>query len=268
MNLTQHQQWLFESIRACQKGREVLLGYLGRLSNVEEKLMAGLVSEADRESERVIKAHLDAVFPGFEFLGEESFFQDDKSVKLTLEHESPRWILDPLDGTTNYIHQFPIFCISLALEVKGEIEVAVIDVPMLKETYTAIRGQGAFVNGRPLKVSKTEKISNSLLATGFFADDPLALEEQLKFFSQIVREARGVRRPGAAAYDLALVARGVFDGFWEKNLKPWDTAAGILLVREAGGVVCTYDGLDYNPYKNSLLATNPVLLEELKLKLR
>jgi myo-inositol-1(or 4)-monophosphatase len=143
------------------------------------------------------------------------------------------------------------------------MQVAVIDVPILGEVYSAIRGQGAFINGRRMQVSATREIKDSLLATGFFGENEPQLQEQLRVFTDIVRRCRGVRRPGAAAYDLAQVARGVFDGFWEKGIKPWDAAAGILLVEEAGGKVCTYRGTPYTPYKNSIIATNGKLDQEL-----
>ena len=248
------------AIKAVSLGREVLLNYFGNLEHIEEKFQAGLVSEADKESERVISDYLKKNFPEFEFLGEESYAAGAK-VQWENTHTRGRWIVDPLDGTTNYIHRFPIFCISLGLEIDGEIQVAVIDVPMLNETYTAIKGRGAFVNGKPLKIAKTQTLKNSLLATGFVAEHENVISEQLKIFDNIVRKCRGVRRPGAAAYDLALVARGVFDGYWERNIQPWDAAAGILLVREAGGDVITYRGDKYNPYKNSIIAGNPQVVK-------
>lgn len=249
------QETLFKAIQACRRGREVLLKYYGHLESVEHKFQAGLVSEADKESEKVIQSELKKYFPEMEFLGEETAYQTQTKVK-EMASDKPRWILDPLDGTTNYVHRFPIFCISLGLEFQGDLQVAVIDVPMLNETYTAIRGQGAWLNGNPIKVSGTEKLKDSLLATGFFGENPVMLDEQLKIFSKLVRDTRGIRRPGAAAYDLCMVARGVFDGFWEKNLSPWDTAAGTLLVQEAGGQVSTYRGKKYDPYKNSIIASN------------
>ncbi len=254
-------------LKACRLGREVLLKYIGNLQNVSEKFQAGLVSEADKESERVISEHLRKNFPSIEFLGEESSFEGAK-VQWQPAGMSGRWILDPLDGTTNYIHQFPIFCISLALEINSEVQVAVIDCPMLGETYTAIRGKGAFVNGKRIRVSKTERMKDALLATGFVAEKKEVIEEQLKIFADIVMKCRGVRRPGAAAYDLALVARGVFDGFWERNLQPWDSAAGILLIEEAGGKVSTYRGHKYNPYKNSIVAGNPFIADQVVESLR
>jgi len=246
---------LDQTIKACQPGKQVLMDCFGRLKKIEEKHLAGLVSEADKESERVISIELKKILPESEILGEESNFAG-ATVKAGRAGPQGRWILDPLDGTTNYIHQFPLFCISLALEVDGDLKVAVVDVPLMNETYTAIRGQGAWVNGKPIHVSKTKELEKSLLSTGFFADDLPALEEQLKIFSTFVRTARGVRRSGTAAYDLSQVARGVFDAYWEKNLKPWDVAAGQLLVEEAGGVLMTYDGRPHNPYETSLISGN------------
>jgi myo-inositol-1(or 4)-monophosphatase len=252
-------QWdaaLYKAIKAARLGREVLMHYFGRLEHIEEKFQAGLVSEADKESEKAIFDYLRKNFPEDEFVGEEST-QD--STKIPPAKTKGRWIVDPLDGTTNYIHRFPIFCVSIGYEYMGKIQLAVIDVPMLGEVYTAIRGQGAYVNGRKIQVSQTKTIKDSLLATGFFGDNEAQLQEQLKIFPQITRECRGVRRAGAAAYDLAQVARGVFDGYWEKGIKAWDSAAGILLVEEAGGKVCTYRGAPYDPYKKSIIATNSYL---------
>ncbi len=260
-------QVLSQALSAVSLGRQVLLSYYGNLEHIEEKFQAGLVSEADKESERVIAEHLNKVFPKMEFLGEETFASlhaPGSKVQALPPSAEGRWILDPLDGTTNYIHRFPIFCISLGLEVLGQMQIAVIDVPMLNETYTAIRGQGAFVNGKPLKISQTQDLKNAFLATGFVAEHENVISEQLQVFSNIVRKCRGVRRPGAAAYDLAQVARGVFDGYWERNIQPWDAAAGILLVEEAGGTVTTYRGKPYDPYKNSIIAGNHKLVKELQ----
>ena len=253
---------LSTAIRACRKGREILLSHLGRLEHVEKKFQAGLVSEADKGSERAIIEVLKRDFPRSEVLGEES---DAAGIKVQSGRGGPngRWILDPLDGTTNYIHRFPIFCISLALEVDGELKLGVIDVPMLGETYTAIKGQGAFVNGRRLHVSKTESLEDSLLATGFFNEDKEALQEQLGLFGKIVGDVRGVRRAGAAAYDMAQVAAGVFEGFWEKNLKAWDVAAGQILIEEAGGVVTTYSGGTHDPYSGNIICGNAAIVNKI-----
>ena len=171
--------------------------------------------------------------------------------------------MDPLDGTTNYIHRFPVFCVSIGYQFENELQVGVIDCPLLNETYTAIRGLGSFVNGERMHVSSTMHVEDSLLATGFFGENEDQLKEQMRIFPHVVEVSRGVRRAGAAAYDLAQVARGVFDAFWEKGLKPWDAAAGILLVQEAGGVNRTYRGKAQPLYKNSLISGSPKVVDEL-----
>ncbi len=248
------------ALGAVKIGRACLLGYFGKISQIESKEKAGLVSEADRTSELLIKTELARLCPDVDFLGEETSFTEKHTEFFP--SEKARWILDPLDGTTNFVHQFPIYCISLALEVEKKIEIAIIDVPMLNQTWTALRGQGAFCNGERISVSKTTDFSNALLATGFFAEDPENLEEQIRIFSHFVRQTRGIRRAGAAAYDLACVSSGIFDLFWEKNLKPWDTAAGQLLIEEAGGVVRTYEGGLYNPFEKTIIAGNPTLVDQ------
>ncbi len=253
---------LTAALRASDKGREVLLHYYGRLSNVEKKHQAGLVSEADKESEKVIFDYLRSQFPDDEFLGEESAYGHDSNLTAG-DPQRRRWIVDPLDGTTNYIHQFPIFAISIAMEFQNEIQVGVIDMPMLNETYYAVKGHGSYVNDKKMQVSSCEEIENAFLATGFISDFEDVISQQLAVFSKLVRQCRGIRRAGAAAYDLTQVARGVFDGYWERNLKPWDSAAGILLVREAGGFVSTYAGSKYSPYDNTLVATGPKLHSKL-----
>jgi myo-inositol-1(or 4)-monophosphatase len=258
VHITNWDAVLYKALKAARLGREVLMHYFGRLEHIEEKFQAGLVSEADKESERVIFEYLRKNFPDDEFVGEESTAD---ASKIPPAKAKGRWIVDPLDGTTNYVHRFPVFCVSIGYEYEGRMQAAVIDVPMLGEVYSAIRGQGSHVNGRRMQVSSAATLHDSLLATGFFADDEAQLQEQLKILPKVIRESRGVRRAGAAAYDLAQVARGVFDGYWEKGIKPWDSAAGILLVEEAGGRVCTYRGNDYTPYKKSIIAANPQIAE-------
>lgn len=255
-----------EAMKAVLAGRACLLGYFGKINNIEEKdKSAGLVSEADRESEALIKGMLAKAFPDFDFLGEESAYLEGKDNFAASSR--PRWILDPLDGTTNFVHKFPIFCISLALEVNGEIEIGIIDMPMLNQTFTSIRGQGAWVtqpNGarEKLSVSSTVNFEQAFMSTGFVNEKREVLSEQLKIFEDVVWKAQAIRRPGAAAYDLALIASGVFDLYWEKNLKPWDSAAGLLLVKEAGGVVVTFEGENYDPFKKSSIAGNKTIVEK------
>ena len=248
---------------AAQLGARVLLDYFGRLTKVSEKFQAGLVSEADVASEKVIQAELERLYPAH-FLGEESSGGASPPWPTT----GNWWIVDPLDGTTNYVHRFPIFCISIGLMWQGELVLGLVDMPMLNVTYTAVKGGGAFRNGEPIKVSERKQIRDTLLATGFFRDKPEALRQQLHIFEKLVFEARGIRRAGAAAYDLCLVAEGVFDAFWEKNLAPWDTVAGTVLVREAGGLVTDYKGQTYQHNADSILAASqaihPLLLDQVR----
>ncbi len=240
---------------AAKESRAVLLNYFGKIQNIEKKHMAGLVTEADKQSELKIVEILQPF--GVSITGEEGSFKASKDE--IFKAGQTRWLIDPLDGTTNYVHGFPIFCISIALQVEGDVKVAVIDVPILNKTYTSIKGQGAFCNGSKLSVSSSEDLADCLASTGFFAENPVALKRQLQFFSQMVSTCRGIRRAGAAAFDLCLVAEGVFDVFWEEGLQPWDTAAGLLLVNEAGGRLTTYNGSSYFPEAKNILATNSLV---------
>ncbi len=249
MNLKEAMQF---AQKAKSQSRKILTDYFGQLKHIEKKEMAGLVSEADKESELAIIQELKPF--GVEVVGEEGSFAD-KYEKL-YETGRTRWLIDPLDGTTNYIHGFPIFCTSIALQVDGEVQLALIDVPMLNKTYTSIQGEGAFCNGAQMQVRSTVNIEDSLAATGFFAENEQALNKQLEIFSNLVKQCRGIRRAGAAAFDLCMVAEGVFDFFWEENLQPWDTAAGSLLVKEAGGQVTTYSGEQFYPEAKNIMASN------------
>jgi len=239
------------AIDAAHKSGRILMRHFGRNLRVSEKEAAGLVTNADLESEEACVRTLKKAFPKFGFLTEEA------SPK---PGESPgRWILDPLDGTTNYVHGFPMFCVSIAAEWQGEIVVGVIFHPHLKETYVAVRGKGAFVNGKRISVSKTNKLENSLLSTGFTYRKTELLHQEMEAFERLSGIARAVRRPGSAALDLAYTARGVFDGFWERRLSPWDVAAGALLVQEAGGIVTDFKGAAFRVDSPELLASNPLL---------
>ena len=187
-----------------------------------------------------------------------------------LEVENRMRILGKVTATVSNNWSNPIavaFCISLALEVNGEIEIGIVDMPMLNQTFTAIRGEGAWCiqpDGprEKLSVSKTVSFEQAFMSTGFVNEKREVLSEQLRIFEDVVWKAQAIRRPGAAAYDLALIAAGVFDLYWEKNLKPWDSAAGLLLVREAGGVVITFEGETYDPFKKSSIAGNKTIVEK------
>lgn len=245
------------AFEAADRGREILIKYFGHLNRVSHKERAGLVSEADVESEKAIAAVLKKYFPNSRFHGEESGLDQNPSPTDLL------WIVDPLDGTTNYVHEFPIFCISIGLKIGNELEAAVIDVPMVDVRYYATKGGGAFmktsVGEKKISVSDRATLKDSLLATGFNVHASDDLKKQLEIFEHFIFKTRGIRRAGAAAYDLCLVAQGSFDGFWEKNLSPWDTAAGTLLVREAGGVVTNYAGEFYDPNMDDIIAGSKVI---------
>lgn len=260
------------AMAAADGASRILLRHFGKLSHVSEKFQAGLVSEADRESENFIMDLLKSKFPEHLFLGEETGLSashsDETKVVTSLKktspfkghapHSYPVWIIDPLDGTTNYVHQFPVFCSSIALQADGEVVVGVVDAPKLKMRFHAVKGQGAFLNGKPIQVSQRKEWSQGLFATGFSSQD-YTLDEQLELVSTIIKRARGLRRVGAAAMDLCFVAQGVFDVFWEKHLKPWDTAAGSLIAAEAGAKVTNLNGVDYDPSMPHIVAGNPNL---------
>lgn len=252
MNLYEHE--LQVARQAAQKARTILLQHFGKLAQVEFKYQAGLVSEADRAAETAIKNHVLDSLPKYSFLGEEEAYADP--TKIIEEDKQGLWVVDPLDGTTNYVHRFPIFCISIALVMNRQPVVGVIDVPLLNDTYWAVRGRGAYLNGQKITVSNTSSLSHCLAATGFNAEKDLILSEQLKVFNKVVRQSRGIRRAGSAAFDLCMVASGVFDFFWEQALSPWDVAAGQLLVEESGGSVTTFDGGLFNPWLKNILASN------------
>ena len=223
--------------------------------DVDMKGDKDLVTEVDRESERLIAQHLLSCFPGHNILAEEGEYP---------RKDSPfRWVVDPLDGTTNFAHNFPWFCVSIGLEAEGELVAAVVFNPIYDELFTATKGGGAFLNGRQLNVSRHSPLRDTLLGTGFpydCASDPI---NNFANFISFQKAARGIRRAGAAALDLASVASGRLDGFWELKLKPWDVAAGVLLVREAGGTITCFNGQEYSLSSNRIVASNGLIHDEM-----
>ncbi|HEX9078822.1 MAG TPA: inositol monophosphatase family protein [Desulfuromonadaceae bacterium] len=214
-----------------------------------------LVTEVDREAERLIVDRVLERFPGHDILAEEGDYPPGGSPL--------RWIIDPLDGTTNYAHGFPWFCVSIALESAGEVLVGAIYSPMHDELFTATKGGGAYLNGRRLHVSARSPLENTLLGTGFPYDCASDPANNFGNFIAFQKAARGIRRAGAAALDLASVAAGRLDGFWELKLKPWDVAAGVLLVREAGGMVTGFDGSAYDIFDHRIVASNGLIHGEM-----
>lgn len=218
---------------AAQLGGEVLRRRFRGPLRVDEKALNDFVSDADRASEETIRAFLARETPECAFWGEES---GRAGVQTRC------WVVDPLDGTTNFVRGFPHFAVSVALVERGEVLVGAIYDPMRDELYTAVRGEGAFVNGRKIAVSHRSSLEGSFLTTGFPFRMGSALATYLEVFAEVFPLAAAIRRPGAACLDLAHTACGIFDAFFEFFLSPWDLAAGVLLVREAGGVVTNLDG--------------------------
>ncbi len=222
---------------------------------VSKKGAIDLVTEVDLACERMCREVLAGHFPDHAVIGEE--------LGGDVHASTHRWIFDPVDGTTNYAHGLPIYCSSLALEIDGVAEVAAIFDPSRQELFTAERGVGAFRNGRPLRVSDTATIGDALLVTGFPYDVRERGQELVGMFGLVLERARAVRRLGSAALDLCYVAAGRFDGFWEQHLKHWDIAAGVLIVREAGGTVTGMDGGPLSLHAPHLVATNGRIQDEL-----
>ena len=232
----------------------LLMSYFDRQIKIEYKGDADLVTAADRAAEKLIVERLQARWPEHGIVGEEG--------TRTETGADYRWFVDPLDGTTNFAHGYPVFCVSIALARKDDqLEAGVLYDPTRNELFAAERGHGATLNGKPLLVSKTARLAESILGTGF-PSHKRHQNPNIHFYQQLTLRSHGVRRAGSAALDLANVAAGRYDGFWEFNLNPWDTAAGVLIVQEAGGTVTRFDGTPFRLDSREVLATNGLIHEE------
>ena len=232
----------------------LLMSYFDRNIKIEYKGDVDLVTAADRASEKLIVERLQARWPQHGIVGEEGTRTDTGAAY--------RWFVDPLDGTTNFAHGYPVFCVSIALARQDDqLEVGVLYDPTRDELFAAERGGGATLNGKPMHVSTTTRLAESILGTGF-PSHKRHKNPNIHFYQQITLRSHGVRRAGSAALDLANVAAGRYDGFWEFHLNPWDTAAGVLIVQEAGGTVTRFDGSPFRLDSREVLATNGLIHEE------
>jgi len=243
------------AIRVAQDAGRLLRDRFGTNIDITHKGAINIVTDVDLASERLIREAISTYYPRHEVLGEEGGLDENRSEY--------RWIVDPLDGTTNYAHGYPIFCVSIGLEYKGEIILGVVYDPMREELFAAERGGGATLNHRPIHVSKTTELVQSLLSTGFPYDIRTSRLTNLDHWANFAMNAQALRRDGAAALDLCYVACGRFDGFWELNLSAWDMAAGSLIVTEAGGRLSDFDGKAFSVYKPEVIASNGLIHERM-----
>ena len=248
MKKEQESEYLEVAERAARAAGDIHLKNLGSVKEIEFKAKNSLVTEVDTLSEELIISIIEESFPEHDIFAEESGRHTEQSDYV--------WLIDPLDGTTNYAHAYPFFSVSIALEVKGELVMGLVYDPVKDEMFTAQRGKGAYLNGSPIAVSSTECIDDCHLCTGFVHENERMVEENIVHFSNFIRKAQAVRRDGSAALDLCYVACGRFDGFWELGLNPWDTAAGALIVQEAGGTVSLFSGGEYSIYVKEILTSN------------
>jgi myo-inositol-1(or 4)-monophosphatase len=253
------QSWLSAAQEAARRGAAVLEEWRTRF-RVQEKARFDLVTEADVTSQRTIRDFLHRQFPDHDFLGEE----EGAGKHVPGADSPPTWIVDPLDGTTNYVHDCPLYCISIGLQVAGEMVVGVVFDPPHNELFWALKGHGAWLNDRRLQTSRIDSLEQALLATGF-PTDMRGQERTLDWWRYFSLRAQSLRRTGSTALNLAYIAAGRFDGYWAFDNHVWDVAGGMVLVREAGGIVTNIDGSAYDPYTPDALVSNgplhPLMLE-------
>ena len=249
------QEYLTVAVEAARVAGRMLKENLAGIRQISFKGTIDMVTEMDRASERTIVERIHASYPGHGVIAEEG-----SNVKAS---SGFLWIIDPLDGTTNYAHGFPNFSVSIALQKDGELSVGVVYEPLRDELFTAVMGRGAAMSGVPLHVSTTDQLIRSLLATGFPYDRAVSAENNLDYFNAMIMASQEIRRCGSAALDLCSVAAGRLDGYWELKLKPWDVAAGSLIVREAGGTVSDLSGGASALADASIVASNGVIHEQM-----
>jgi myo-inositol-1(or 4)-monophosphatase len=245
------------AMMAAREAGELIVRYIENIDrlNIEEKSNNNFVSEVDQLAEQTIIRTIKKYYPQHSILAEETGRNQQKS--------DFEWIIDPLDGTTNYLHQFPQFAVSIAVLEKGRLMHGVVYDPLRDEMFNASRGDGARLNNRRIRVTEQKTLKNALLATGFPYYDFDYIDSYLASFKSFMTQTAGIRRAGSAALDLAYVAAGRVDGYWEFNLKPWDIAAGMLIVKEAGGLCTDFAGGENSLNSGNVLACNPKLMKEM-----
>jgi myo-inositol-1(or 4)-monophosphatase len=241
--------------RACREAGALQLEGLKKARQISFKSTINLVTDVDHACEKTIVQMIQGAFPDHDILAEEG-----SGVRKDSEY---KWVIDPLDGTTNYAHGYPLFCTSIALEYRGEIVLGAVFEPNRGEFFLAEKGSGAHLNGQRLAVSSAAKLDHALLATGFAYNVRETANNNVDHFTNFLLSAQAIRRDGVAAVDLCYVAAGRYDGFWELNLFPWDVAAGYLMILEAGGVVTDFRGEPFDIYKKEILANNGFLQESM-----
>ena len=249
-------QLLSFAAKIAREAGGILRDGFSKVRHVKMKGKIDPVTEYDIRSEKFIKAAIQKACPDHEILAEESGMGETRSPY--------RWVIDPLDGTVNYAHQLPVYCVSIGLEYKGRCTAGVVYDPERDELFSAGRSLGAKLNGKKITVSPESKLDSALLATGFAYDVRTARRNNLGLFARMVKNAQAVRRLGSAALDLCWTACGRFDGFWELGLHPWDTAAALVILEEAGGKVTRLNGQPYSIYESDILASNSLLHQQMK----
>jgi myo-inositol-1(or 4)-monophosphatase len=237
------------AVVASREAGGILESYRKSGFRVQHKNSINLVTDADHAAEQCVIDRLRQQFPTHRFLAEERGRVEENASPFL-------WVIDPLDGTTNFAHGYPVYCVSIGLEVEGQVVLGVVFDPSRDELFTATHGGGAYLNGTPLHVTATASLDHSLLVTGFAYDIRETKRNNLDYFASFALKSQGMRRTGSAALDLSYVAAGRFDGFWEVTLHPWDMAAGSVIVREAGGLVTNFLGQDLSIYGQELVASN------------
>jgi myo-inositol-1(or 4)-monophosphatase len=246
------------AVSAAKAAGRLLVALRGRGLTIHHKGAVNLVTNADRQAETLIVKKIRAAYPDHQIVAEEG-----SGARAETSSGAPVWFVDPLDGTTNYAHGFPFYCVSIGVEIDGRLSVGVVYDPVRRELFSAMLGRGAFCNGRRLRVSSAARLDQSLLVTGFAYDVRTSRRNNFGHFYHFGLRCRGVRRTGAAALDLCYVAAGRLDGFWEPHLCPWDTAAGSLIVEEAGGRMSDFGGGSYRVRVPELVASNGRIHDEM-----